>query len=67
MSTFNKGPAQIVAITINEDGTYHEVRIDVVPSEASRTDDGKYDPTGAELMSHESGVRLPALKQQRDK
>jgi hypothetical protein len=55
MSYFGDGPAEIVAITICEDGTYHEVRVGIVPSEESREEGRSYEAVGAELMRHESG------------
>ncbi len=48
------GPTQITTITINEDGVYHWLHIDMDPGDTDLEDPKSYAPVGADLR-HSSG------------
>lgn len=48
------GPAEITTITINEDGTYHWLDIEIAAGETNMDDPDSYLPNGAEL-DHSTG------------
>ena len=49
------GPSHIRTVSINRDGVYHMLEVELDPGEYPRKEGAPYAPVGAELKSHETG------------